>query len=151
MLQDSIHPKGWLEIILTDEFGNEKLRLPANNLVVETGKQLFARRMSGVTTGTSAAISHMTVGSSNTTVVAGDVALGAMIPSSTVALDTIAATTHVIAMTATFGPGVGTGQISEAGLFNAASSGVMVCRTVFTTFEKFAPDTLTINWNLSVL
>lgn len=151
MLQDSIHPIGWLECILTDEFGNEKLRQPAINLVVETGKQLFARRMSGMTAGTSAEISHMAVGSSNTTVVAGDVALGAMIPSAIVALDTISTATHIISMTATFGPGVGTGQISEAGLFNAASSGVMVCRTVFNTFEKFAPDTLTINWNLSVL
>jgi hypothetical protein len=51
---------------------------------------------------------------------------------------------------ATFNPGVGTGAITEAGLFNASSAGAMLCRTVFNVVNKDTEDTLTITWKVIV-
>ena len=42
--------------------------------------------------------------------------------------------------------GDGTGAITEAGIFNAASGGTMLCRAVFAAKNKGANDTLKITW-----
>jgi hypothetical protein len=62
--------------------------------------------------------------------------------------DTVAGA--VVTYVATFGPGVGTGAIVEAGIFNAASSGTMLCRTVFSVVNKGADDAMTITWQITV-
>ena len=43
-----------------------------------------------------------------------------------------------------------TGAITEAGLFNASSSGTMLCRTVFSVVNKGASDAMTITWTVTV-
>ena len=44
----------------------------------------------------------------------------------------------------------GTGAITEAGIFNASSSGTMLCRTVFSVVNKGASDSMTITWTVTV-
>ena len=51
----------------------------------------------------------------------------------------------------TFPSSVGTGAITEAGIFNANSSGTMLCRTTFPVVNKGALDTLTITWSVSAI
>ena len=51
---------------------------------------------------------------------------------------------------ATFGAGVATGTLTEAGIFNAASSGTMFSRTVFAAINKTASDSVTITWKIVV-
>jgi hypothetical protein len=51
---------------------------------------------------------------------------------------------------ATFGAGVATGAITEAGVFNALTAGTMLCRTVFSVINKGALDTLVITWKVTV-
>jgi len=46
--------------------------------------------------------------------------------------------------------GYGTGAVSEAGIFNASSAGDMLARTVFSTINKAAADTLGITWTITV-
>jgi hypothetical protein len=46
--------------------------------------------------------------------------------------------------------GVGTGAISEAGIFNASSGGTMLCRTVFPVVNKQASDTIAITWTITI-
>lgn len=52
----------------------------------------------------------------------------------------------------TFNPGVGTGAIIEAGIFNIATfnTGTMFARTFFPVINKGANDTLTITWKITV-
>jgi len=50
----------------------------------------------------------------------------------------------------TFGAGVGTGAVTEAGIFNASSAGTMLCRTTFSVINKAAADTLGITWTVTV-
>ena len=52
--------------------------------------------------------------------------------------------------TATFAPGNGTGAVTEAGLFTAASVGTMFARQVFGAYNKAAGDTLVISWTITL-
>lgn len=53
---------------------------------------------------------------------------------------------------ATFGAGVGTGSITESGLFNStvASSETMLCRQTFAVVNKGADDTLVVTWQYTL-
>jgi hypothetical protein len=51
---------------------------------------------------------------------------------------------------ATFPAGTGTGAITEAGILNAASAGILLCRTTFSVINKGAADTLGITWTVTV-
>jgi hypothetical protein len=132
--------KGRLQIFLNDELVQE-----VDNLVVTAGKEFVAGRM----TGTSPAImSHMAIGSGATAAANGDTALGTEL--GRVALTDDAVSGAVITYSATFGSGVGTGAVTEAGLFNASSAGTLLCRTVFSAINKGAADSLAILWSVTV-
>lgn len=51
---------------------------------------------------------------------------------------------------ATFGPGVGTGPLTESGLFNSSSGGTMLCRQTFAVINKGESDTLVITWQYTL-
>ena len=150
MLNDSIKAKGTLTLVLTDENGNIKQQ-DEHNLVVSAGLAYIASRMKDTAAGV---MSHMGIGSGTTAAAAGDTALGTQL-STRVALDsTTIVTTSVtgdsIQYVATFGAGQSTGAVTEAGIFNAATNGTMLCRTVFAVINKGALDTLVITWKVTV-
>ncbi len=66
-----------------------------------------------------------------------------------VALSASTLTANSIAYRASFGPGTATDALTEAGIFNAASGGEMLCRTVFAVVNKGALDTLNVTWTVS--
>lgn len=146
-IQDTIKMTGRLNIVLTDADGNVKDQREVDNLVVTVGKSYVASRMKDAT---ATAMSHMSVGTTSTAPAVGDTALGAEIASSRTALTSTTVTTNSVAYVCTFGTGVGTGAIVEAGIFNAASAGTMLCRTTFSVINKGASDTLTITWTVTV-
>jgi hypothetical protein len=98
---------------------------------------------------TDAAMSHMAVGSGTTAAAAGDTALETQI-GSRVSLTSTTVTSNAVAYVATFAAGTGTGAITEAGIFNADTSGTMLCRTVFSVVNKGADDTLQITWTITL-
>ena len=51
---------------------------------------------------------------------------------------------------ATFPPGTGTGALVEAGLFNAAAAGTLLCRTIYSVINKAAGDSLTVTWTITI-
>jgi hypothetical protein len=102
------------------------------------------------TTNSPAAMSYMAVGTGATAAAAGDTALGAEISASRTTLSTATSSANVVTYATTFGAGVGTGAITEAGIFNASSAGTMLCRTVFSVVNKGASDSMTITWTVTV-
>ena len=94
------------------------------------------------------AMSHMAIGTGSTAAAAGDAALGN--EAGRVALTSTTVTSDAVAYVATFAAGTGTGAITEAGIFNASSSGTLLCRTVFSVINKGAADTLGITWTVTV-
>ena len=150
MVNDSIKAKGTLQLVLLDEQGNIKQQ-DEHNLVVNTGLAYIASRMRDTT---AAVMTHMAIGSGTVAAAAADTALGSQL-STRVTLDsttivTTTATNDSVQYVATFAAGQSTGAVTEAGIFNAATAGTMLCRTVFPVINKGALDTLVITWKVTV-
>jgi hypothetical protein len=145
MINDSIKMTGNLKIVLMDENGTVKHEEELKNLVVTTGKGFIASRMKDTT---ATAMSHMAIGSGTTAAAVGDTTLGTEL--GRVSLTSTTVTANAVAYVATFPAGTGTGAVTEAGLFNASSSGTLLCRTVFSVINKGAADTLGITWTVTV-
>ena len=141
MLTESISVRGNLKIDLFDENQNIKDTRHLKNLVVATGK-------AHSTSNTTAVMSHMAIGSANVAPTTSDTALGT--ETARVALDSANVVSNTVTYVATYGAGVGTGPITEAGIFNNASTGTMLCRTRFDVVNKGAADFIVITWNVTV-
>lgn len=145
MLRDTIKMTGNLKIVLTGADGQIKHEQEIKNLVVTVGKNFIASRMKDAT---ATAMTHMAIGSGVAAAVVGDTTLGTEL--GRVALTSTTVTTNNVAYVATFPAGTGTGAVTEAGLFNAASVGTLLCRTVFSVINKGVADTLGITWTVTV-
>lgn len=145
MIKDSLKATGKLVLSLYDKNNNVKKVVEVPNLVVTTGLNFIASRMTGTT---SAVMSHMAVGTNNATANTSQISLQAEV--SRKALTGALATGSTITYNTTFGPGSGTGTLVEAGVFNAPTGGTMLCRTVFPAIVKEVDDILTINWLVTI-
>ena len=94
------------------------------------------------------AMSHMAVGTNSTAAAAGDTALGT--EAGRAALTSTTVSTNTVTYVGTFAAGTGTGALVEAGILNASSSGTLLCRTVYTTVNKGANDSMTITWVITI-
>ena len=115
------------------------------NLVVDDGLEYIASRMKDAT---ATAMSHMAIGTGSSAAAASDTALGT--EAARVALTSTTVTANAVAYVASFGAGTGTGAITDAGILNAASSGTLLCRTVFSVVNKGASDSMTITWTVTI-
>lgn len=140
MLHDDLTMKGHLAIAVNGEVVQE-----VPNLVVTTGKNYVASRMKDTSQG---AMSHMAIGTATTAPTNANTALGSEADRN--ALTSTTVTNNTVTYVASFGAGEGTGAITEAGLFNASTSGTMLCRTVFSVVNKGASDSMTITWTVTV-
>ena len=149
-MNDKVFATGELQIILQDQFGNIKIDKLIKNLVVFVGLSFIASRLAGVN---SSVMSHMSVGNSSILQKDADTALISEFSGGRVPLDTLGGTvnTNVITYTATFGPGVATGSISEAGIFNSLTGGTMLSRATFFPVPKTSLDTFTVIWNIKIV
>lgn len=150
MINDNIKPTGQLHIILRDVYGNIKEERHVKNLIVTVGKNVIAARLQG---NSMAVMSHMGLGTDTVAPVLGNTELGAEIVGSRTALSVAGGTvvTNTVTYSTTFGGGVGTGAVTEAAIFNAASAGNMLCRTAFAQVNKDVSDTMTISWVVNII
>ncbi len=137
--------RGRLTIEQFDVDGNLLDSQSVTNVVVDDGLDYIASRMKDAT---ATAMSHMAVGSGTTAAAAGDSTLGTEL--GRVALTSTTVASNAITYVGDFPAGTGTGAVTEAGIFNASSSGTMLCRTVFSVVNKAAADTLKVTWTLTV-
>ena len=147
MIQDTIKTSGEVIIVLKGSDNKIKNSIIVPNLVVTAGKNWIASR---ITDANDAVMTHMEVGTNNTAAAAGNTALGAAVGSSRTSLTATSHSTNTTQYTCTFGAGVGTGALTEAGIFNASSGGTMLCRTVFSTVNKASGDSLAVTWTITV-
>jgi hypothetical protein len=144
-LQEDLKMKGELTISVFDRNGNLKSAQHVPNLVVTAGKQYIASRIASNST---TIMGYMAIGTGSGTPVAGDTALGT--EAGRVSVTAFTASTNTVTATATFAAGTGTGAITEAGIFNAASAGTMLCRTTFPVVNKASGDSIAITWTITV-
>ena len=143
---DGLKVTGSVNVVINDECGKQKENFTIPNLVVDTGLAYIASRMKDAT---ATAMTHMAVGTGTTATAGGQTALVTQL-GSRVALTSTTVTANSTAYVASFGAGVATGALTEAGIFNASTSGTMLCRTVFAVINKGAADTMTITWTITI-
>jgi hypothetical protein len=144
---ENIKATGVLSVLLVGEDGSIKETREFKNLVVSTGTAYIASRMKDTT---ATAMTHMELGTGTTAAANGDTTLGTLIASSRTALTTTTVSSNTITYVATFNAGTGTGAVTEAGIFNASSSGTMLCRTVFPVVNKQSGDSMTVTWTVTI-
>lgn len=144
-MQTELKVTGELVVTLRDTDGNIKFEQRVPNMVVTTGKAFIASRMAGTA---SAVMSHMAIGSSNAAESTGQTALAAQ--TAIVALTSTTPSANQVTYIASFGAGVGTGTVAEAGIFNAASAGTMLARSIAVSLTKGATDVLSISWAITI-
>ena len=139
MIHDDLKLTGALTIAVNDEIVQE-----TENLVVTAGKNWVADRMNNANT----VMTHMAVGTGTTAAAAGNTTL--VTENDRNALTSTTVTANAVAYVATWAAGDGTAALTEAGLFDAASAGDMLARTVFSVVNKGAADSMTITWTITV-
>lgn len=138
-----------------DDEGNVVLRaenyfrkevLTVQNLIVNSGLNHLRRRLLDSLNPSSDVdqMQWIAIGTGSTAVSATDTALQTEI--ARLEVDTYSeGGTGVCTVSTTFGAGVGTGTITEAGLFDLSSSGTMFARTVFDGVAKGASDIVRVS------
>lgn len=149
MINENLKLTGQLNIVLRDKDGNIKDSRECKNLVVNTGLAYIASRMTGTAKDV---MSHMALGSGTTAASAAQTALVTQLGARE-ALDSTGITgtnSEKVVYAASFEAGDATGAVTEAGIFNAASGGDMLCRTVFAVVNKAADDTMAVTWTITL-
>lgn len=149
MINENLKLSGQLNIVLKDKAGNIKDQRDVKNLVVNTGLAYIASRMTGTA---KSVMSHMALGSGATAAAASQTDLVSVLGSRE-ALDSTSisgSNNEKVVYVSSFEAGDATGAVTEAGLFNASSSGDMLCRTVFSVVNKAADDTMSVTWTITL-
>lgn len=140
---------GRVTICLRGPDGKIKDRTEIDNLVVTTGRYHIADQLAGQV---EAAMSHMAIGTGTTAQIESDTTLETELSRKayTSKDQGTGADSNKIIYVGDWIAGQGTGAIAEAGMFNASSSGTMMCRTTFPVKNKGAGDSLTLTWTISI-
>lgn len=150
MATEALKVTGNLTIVHTDASGDVIETRNINNLIVTTGRNFIAGRLIG----TPVAMSHMALGTGTAATALTDTALASEATSgvrpTVTATQGTGSNQNQITYVASFGAGVGTGAITEAGILNAASAGTMLARTTFAPINKGSADSVTITWTITV-
>ena len=126
-MEDNLKLKGDVFITVKDKDGNVKEERHEKNLVVSAGLNFICDRMEGTS---ESVMSHMGLGSGTTSPAAGNTDLESILGS--------------------FEAGDATGAVTEAAIFNASSSGTMLCRVSFAAINKQAADTMSVTWVITL-
>lgn len=143
MLSDNIKIKGEVNFKIYDSQGNIKSDETVKNLVVDSGKAWIASRLASSSPGL---MSRLAIGTNTTIASALDTTLSNEI--ARVAITDTIHSNNMVTFKATFQPGVGTGAITEAGIFNTTA---MLCRTTFKVKNKEAEDGMVITWTITIV
>ena len=139
MINDNLALTGALTIEVNDVVVQK-----AKNLVVTAGKNWVADRMNNANT----VMTYMALGTGTTAAAAGNTTLVTELDRN--ALTSTTVLNNTIAYAATWAAGDATGAITEAGIFDAASGGDMLARTVFSVVNKGSSDSITITWTITI-
>ena len=124
-----------------------------NNIITTDGKSFLAQFLnSAATAAATFTMRYIAIGTGVGAEAAADVALGT--ESARATTGTVAAAAGAIyQVTTTFASGVGTGAITEYGLFNTASAtaGTIFSRDLESVINKGANDTLTVTTQITVV
>jgi hypothetical protein len=138
-MKDKLKLKGSLEAVLIKGDGTVDVTRK-DNIIVDVGFDFIADAIGDAST-RPAAMSHIALGSGNSAPAPGNTALEAELDRNAATYEHTAGT-KTFTFQATFPAGDATGAITEAGVINAASGGILLDRVTFGVINKGADDTL---------
>lgn len=147
MINDGLKFKGSLTLTLQKANGDVEV-VRKDNIIVNAGFDFICDAV-GKSASRPNVMSHIAVGTGTTTPAASQTALVAELARQA-ATYAHTAGTQVMTFTTTYNPGVATGAITEAGVFNAASAGIMLDRVLFNVINKGVDDTLTAQFQFTL-
>ena len=135
---------GNLRAELRDEFGNLRELREIDNVFTDAGDAHVADQMESAPD--ESAMSHMGVGTDDTTLTAGDTTLGGETDRNALTSFTqaTAANDNKVVYVGDWAAGEATAALVEAGIFNSSTAGTMLCAQTFSVINKGAADTLQI-------
>jgi len=147
MITDNLAITGALKISLNNEVVHQ-----GDNLVVTAGKGWVANRFKNTLGGFTipGQMTHMAIGSSGTAAAVANTTLVA--ETNRLALSTAGGVVSGVTVQydATWSAATSAYAIQEAGIFNAASGGTMLARTVFAVINKGTNDSVSISWTITI-
>ena len=153
--QESMALRGFVDIMVYDQSGHLKDERHYDNGITNVGFEVIADRIADHSTFVGNQANYIGLGTGSTAFAATQTALVSELAGGSYARGhstdaTYTAGTKSFAVTATFGPGVATGALTESGLFDAATTGNMVARQTFSTINVGASDSITITWTITL-
>ncbi len=134
---------GRVTIDMFDRTGARFSRTEVNNTVVESGRTLLARLLAG----SSGTVTHLAIGRGGVSPLAGDTALGDEVVR--VPATPLPVTAPETVFRAVLPAGVGTGALSEVGLFTAPTGGELFSRATFPAVTKQPWAVAIISWTIT--
>ena len=126
----------------------EVITFSKHNMIVNVGYDFICDAMCKAS-GRPGVMSYIGLGSGTTAAAATQTALVSELKRVASTYAHVAGT-KTFTVSANFGAGVATGAITEAGVFNAATSGIMLDRVTFSVINKGAEDTLTAQFTFTL-
>jgi hypothetical protein len=146
-MEEQVKLTGRVNYKLFDESGALKDERDVNNVVVTVGKNYLAAWLIAATQ-SGYFMQYLALGTGTNAASASDTALQTEL--STRVAGTLSSSTNVWQNQGTFGAGVNTGAITEAGIFSASSAGTMLARQTFSVINKAAGDSLQVTWQVTL-
>ena len=146
-MSENIKMKGGMVAVLKKANG-EVQTVRKDNIILNAGFDFICDAI-GKASSRPNAMGYIAVGSGATAPVATQTALASEITRKAASYSHTAGT-KVMAFSATFGAGVGTGAISEAGVVNASSGGTFLDRLTFAVINKGVDDELTMTFQFTL-
>lgn len=150
MIKDDLGMNGRLKIELKGPDGKIKETKEVTNTVTNDGKEWVAQRMGKATADLPSLMTHMAIGTDTTAASPTQTNMTGEQSRQQLTSTTVDSDSNEVVYVASFGTNQPStaAAITEAGIFNASSNGVMLCRTDFNEINKGTGDTLTITWTV---
>lgn len=145
-MNDTLALRGHVTAVLRDSRGRLKQLESVDNLITNVGRNAIVERLDS--SPATSQPTHMAIGTGTTAAAAGDTALVTELDRNALTSNTSSA--NVLTMVGDWAAGDGTGAITEAGVFNAATGPSLYARAVFSVINKAAGDTLQITWTFTL-
>lgn len=147
-MQEPFKIRGHVQVTVRDQAGCILERHEVKNLVVTAGRDLIASRLKNAT---AAALSHFAVGTGTATPAPGNTTLGTEVYRDAITSFTLSAGTGTWEIQYFLPDTQANGNtLTEAGVFNAASSGTMFCRAVYPPISKTSDKSVTYVWTFTL-
>lgn len=149
MINENLKMSGKYFVVLYGANGEIKEQRSGFNVVTTVGKEFLSSFLNSAVAGASTFTArYMAIGTNDVAESASDTALGTEVARHTATASYISG--QIFQLKATFATGLGTGAITEYGVFSSSSAGTMLSRDTEAAINKGASDTLTVTWQLTI-